>query len=341
MAAGRAPSFRDRDRVLVADSCEPLKAAVAKGAVRLSACARGVYPGHRLAHGLLPEVRTVGYWDADHNQSWGLDWHWNEGIEITYVSRGQIYFAVDGGEHWLKRGEIGITRPWQRHRLGNPNVSACRLHWLILDVGVRRPNQAWNWPRWLASSADDIAVLTSMLSHNEQPVWPADGELELHFAKLAEVVDGWGLGFGESHLRLHIGGLIVALTDLLGRQRPTLDTSLSSAQRTVQLFLQALPAHVDQAWGLHSMAAECGLGRSRFAHYCKEFTNMSPMEYLNACRLTAAQQLLEEQRERSITDVALAAGFGSSQYFTTVFHQHTGETPREYRRSHCSLTPLT
>ena len=336
MAVVRAPSFRDRDGVLVADSCEPLKEAADAGAVRLSACARGEYPGRRLPHGLLPEVRTVGYWDADHNQSWGLGWHFNEGIEISLVSRGQTYFAVDDGEYWLKRGEIGITRPWQRHRLGNPDIAACRLHWLILDVGVRRPNQEWRWPRWLASSTDDIAVLTAMLSHNEHPVWPADGEVELHFAKLAEVVDGWGLGFGESHLRLHISGLIVALTDLLGRQRPTLDTSLSSAQRTVELFLEALPEHVEEPWDLSSMAGECGLGRSRFAHYCKESTNMSPNEYLSACRLQAAKRLLICDRDRSITDVALAAGFGSSQYFTTVFHQATGQTPSDFRRSSSS-----
>ena len=163
----------------------------------MSACARGLYPGHHLPHSVLPEVRTVGYWDAVHNQTWGLDWHFNEGIEITYVSRGQNYFAVDESEYWLKRGEIGITRPWQRHRLGNPNISACRLHWLILDVGVRRPNQAWTWPGWLASSSDDIAALTAILSHNGIRYGPLTGSSSYHFAKLAEVVDGWGVVTGR------------------------------------------------------------------------------------------------------------------------------------------------
>ena len=127
--------------------------------------------------------------------------------------------------------------------------------------------------------------------------------------------------------------MIVALTDLLSRHRPDLDTSLSSAERTVDLFLRELPSQVEQAWDLESMAAECGLGRSRFAFYCKKLTNMSPMEYLNACRLEVACRLLAGADDRTITDVALTAGFGSSQYFTTVFHQHTGQTPRDYRRS--------
>ncbi len=33
--------------------------------------------------GRAAEVRTVGYWNAKHDQGWGLDWHRNEGIELT------------------------------------------------------------------------------------------------------------------------------------------------------------------------------------------------------------------------------------------------------------------
>jgi hypothetical protein len=52
---------------------------------------------------------TVGYWDARSNQTWGLDWHRNEGIELTYLARGKIAFAVDKTDFQL------ITRPSDRH----------------------------------------------------------------------------------------------------------------------------------------------------------------------------------------------------------------------------------
>lgn len=323
----RGPAFRLADRVYYADTCEPLKQAAEHGEVRLVARGRGQYPGPPLPPKVLTEIRSVGCWDADHNQSWGLDWHRNEGIELTYVSRGRLRFAVDDEEFLLKRGDMTITRPWQAHRLGGPHISACRLHWLILDVGVRRPNQPWYWPRWLSLSELDVQSLTTMLSHNEHPVWPANDEIEHYFERLVEATEPPS----ESRLRLYISGLFVTLTELLRSHRPALDESLSSAQRTVELFLARLPETVEQQWDLSSMADACGLRRSRFSHYCKELTNMSPIEYLISCRVEVAARRLQ-QRALTITDVALRCGFESSQYFARVFHQYKGCSPREFRR---------
>ena len=105
-----------------------------------------LYPGKRLPEKCLQEVCSVGVWDASKTQNWGLDWHRNEGVEITYLEKGSLGFSVDGWEGQLMPGNLTVTRPWQKHRVGNPEVGASRLHWLILDVGVRQPHFAWQWP---------------------------------------------------------------------------------------------------------------------------------------------------------------------------------------------------
>jgi len=167
-----------------------------------------------------------------------------------------------------------------------------------------------------------------MLSHNEQPVWSANEEIEYYFERLVDAL----AAANESRLRLYIGGLLIALTDLLEGHRPSLDTSLSSGQRTVDLFLGSLPDRIDQPWDLTSMAAACGLGRTRFTHYCKQLTNMAPTEYLTRCRTETAARLLVEQSNLSITDIALQCGFESGQYFSRVFRGYKGCSPRDYRR---------
>lgn len=325
--------FRAADLQYYADTCEPLKRAAAQGQLRLFACGRDDYPGHRLPEHALTEVRSLGMWDADHNQAWGLDWHRNEGIELTYVARGKVAFGVDGQKYLLRRGALTISRPWQLHRVGMPHIHASCLYWLILDVGIRRPNQSWKWPEWLVLSAPDRADLTTLLSHNEQPVWQADAEVVHYWEKLAAVIAAYsGHGSDESHIKLAVNGILIGLLDLLRRNKPVLDKSLSSTQRTVELFLVSLPHEVEQPWTLESMAAACGLGRSRFAHYCKQITNMSPSEYLMHCRIASAARLLRTKHDLSITDVAFKCGFGSSQYFATVFHEYIGCPPRDYRR---------
>lgn len=312
------------------DRCEALRAATARGEVKLISYARRGYPGQPMPAHMLPEISTVGYWDAPRPQSWGLATHRNEGIEITFIARGKTDFVVDGNKRTLESGDLVITRPWQPHQIGCPNVGACQLCWLILDVGVRRPDQNWRWPKWLMLSEADRQRLTTLLSHNEQAIWRANAEIRASFAKMAPLLETHKPAAAQSRLVLHINELMVALLDLLGAETMPLDPRLASTKRSVEMFLTALPQHLERSWTLAEMAQECGLGRSRFADYCRQIVNLTPSEYLTRCRVETAKQRL--QTGESVTDVALSCGFQSSQYFATVFKRLTGQTPREFRR---------
>ncbi|MCZ7644268.1 MAG: AraC family transcriptional regulator [Planctomycetota bacterium] len=315
-----------------ADTCEPLEAAARAGEVRLEAFARGRYPGRKLRKGVLPEVCSVGFWDAPRPQHWGLDWHRNEGLELTYLARGRLAFGLDGATFALKRGALTVTRPWQRHRVGDPSVAASKLIWLILDLGIRRPDDAWRWPSWLVLAPKDLARLTTLLRHNEKPVWQAGRNLARAFERLGDVMEGSAQA-SASRLALHLNELAVELLEMLERKQARLDERLASTERTVELFLAALPRHLEHDWSLDEMAAECGLARTRFAFYCRRLTNISPLEFLNRTRVEAAKRLLMEDAGRSVTDVAFACGFKSSQYFATVFRSLEGRTPRAFRAS--------
>jgi transcriptional regulator GlxA family with amidase domain len=135
-----------------------------------------------------------------------------------------------------------------------------------------------------------------------------------------------------SRFQLHLNELFVVLLELLLSRQPALDPRLSSSRRTVDLFLRSLSEQIERPWTLDEMANECGLGRTRFADYCLQLTNVTPMEYLANCRIGAACRMLVQLPHRSITEIAFACGFGSSQYFSTQFNEKIGVTPREYRQ---------
>ena len=314
-----------------ADSCEPVRQAVARGELQLHGFGRRSYPGIPLPPKMLPEVSSVGFWDAVGTQNWGLDWHRNEGIELTYMARGKFDFLVEDEAFVLQSGDLTVARPWQRHRVGNPNIAACRLYFLILDVGLRRPNQPWHWPSWLILSPHDIRRLTTLLSHNEQPVWHANQEIRRCFEKIGELVDTARPLSVQTQMQLYINELFLALLQLLQKKNAPLDARLTSTRRSVEMFLSGLPEHLEDPWTLEEMARQCGLGRSRFTEYCRQITNLTPSEYLAQCRVEAAKRLLRTDPQTSITDVALNCGFQSSQYFATVFHRKTGTSPRDYR----------
>ena len=324
-------SFRSQRELYHADTCEPLTAAVARGELRLAALGRGSYPGQPLPARDLRELCSLGMWDARAAQDWGLGWHRNEGIELTYLAAGHLDFAVEDRTFTLAPGSFTITRPWQKHRVGDPHVTASRLIWLILDVGVRRPNQAWHWPAWMLLDSALLRRLTLKLRHNEQPVWKADRRLARCFEELAAHC---GRPLSPAHstqLKIVINELWIALAGLLTSRRMHLDESLSSTERTVRLFLDDLRSRSDEPWTLDTMAEQCGIGRSCLSQYCRQHTNCTPIEYLTRCRLEHACSLLQREPARSITDIALACGFQTSQYFATVFARNFGRAPRAWR----------
>jgi AraC family L-rhamnose operon regulatory protein RhaS len=295
---------------------------------------RGRYPGAALPRNVLAGVKTVGFWDARESQDWGLAWHRNEGVEITFLESGRLDFAADDRPYRLAPGRLTVTRPWQLHRVGNPLVGPSRLHWLILDVGVRRPNQAWRWPGWVLLSPPELEQLTNYLRHNETCVWKATGGVRDCFQRIAGALEGDRDGSSASRLAVRINDLLLALLDLYRENKVRLERDVTPSQRTVELFLADLrknAEHLALEWTLAGMASSCGLGASQFVRLVRSLTNMSPWECLVHLRLDAAARMLRDQPEYTVTDVAFRCGFSSSQYFATAFHRRFGCSPTALR----------
>jgi AraC family L-rhamnose operon regulatory protein RhaS len=98
------------------------------------------------------------------------------------------------------------------------------------------------------------------------------------------------------------------------------------------MVLERIAGALGEPWTLETMAAQAGLKRSRFAHYCRKLTNATPLEYLARLRVERAAVLLRGRPDRSITQIAFDCGFASSQYFATVFRRIEGCPPGAYRR---------
>ena len=235
-----APIYRGRKSRFAIDSCAPQNAAVRGGKIQLHALSRGYYPGVLLRPDQLPGINSIGFWSGAGAQDWGLEAHRNEGIEITFLETGAMAFSVEAKQFELCSGHFTLTRPWQLHKLGAPNIGPGKLHWLILDVGVRRPNQDWRWPRWLTLTAADKAELTRKLRHNENAVWNSSPELAAAFRGLSEGVLKWPQPHNESRMITLLNQLLLGILTALTEQQTHQNPELTSRRRTVALFLRDL-----------------------------------------------------------------------------------------------------
>ena len=284
-------------------------------------------------------MRSIGFWNAGPNQNWGLPPHRNEGIEISFLVSGQTHITVEGHQQVLLHDELMITRPWQEHCLGNPSIGPCKLVWIIIDVGVRRPHQQWRWPLWVLLSRQDLADLTCFLRQNEQYAWNSTAELRHGFKRLVKTLEDSARGNHYSRLAVLVNEVLLGLVDMFRRQKIPLKESLTSSERTVRIFLDELKQALDQKWSLDAMAESCHMGVTQFVSYFWKATNLTPAHFLGLARLQRSKELLLQQPDRSITEVAFACGFSSSQYFAGTFHRQFGCSPREFREKNLAARP--
>lgn len=323
--------FRADGVVYHADTCLPLIDACQRNKLKFKALARHTYPGDRLDDNTLG-LNSIGYWDANEPQDWGLDWHRNEGIEFHFLESGTMPYSQENKEVLLTPNHLTITRPWEAHKVGNPNIGMGKFYWVIIDLGVRRPHQEWVWPDWITLTQEDLKQLTIFLRQNEKSILKTDDKIRSCFKRINVAVNTDRNGNNASRIRILVNYLLILILDLLKTEDIVLNESLTDSSRSVQFFLKELDKNLSEDWTIEKMSRSAGVGLTRFTHHCKQLTNLTPMRYLTMRRLEMSKKILLEKGNLTVSEVAYICGFTTSQYFSTVFKKHEKCSPNEYRK---------
>jgi AraC family transcriptional regulator len=83
---------------------------------------------------------------------------------------------------------------------------------------------------------------------------------------------------------------------------------------------------------LSELASLAGLSESQFGRAFKVSTGMTPHKWHLAARIEYAKRMLTN-REKSLVDIALEAGFSEQSHFTRAFTAANGISPNAWRRS--------
>lgn len=92
-----------------------------------------------------------------------------------------------------------------------------------------------------------------------------------------------------------------------------------------------IEANLDSDLSLESLAEESGYSRAHFLRMFRVATGLTPHQYVLDLRLRRAQEHLR-QPNASIIDVVVSCGFASQSHMTSLFRQHLGMTPAQFRR---------
>jgi transcriptional regulator GlxA family with amidase domain len=93
-----------------------------------------------------------------------------------------------------------------------------------------------------------------------------------------------------------------------------------------------LRQHSAEPIRIPDLVRHLGFSRARVFQLFQSEAGLTPNDCLQRIRIEKAMALLKDPR-RSITEIALATGFNSSQYFSTAFRRYTGGSPTARRAS--------
>lgn len=245
--------------------------------------------------------------------------HWHRDVEFLWAEEGSICYFVNGQDVRINQGEGIFVNSGRLHYGYSPEQAECRFRFVVADPSVLMEN-AHITARLLAlEKGEDYLLL-----HPDQP---GEGEI-LHRLKQMyniEILRREGYEFallGEFALLLGQVGTLL---------HPNMQMISERDQRTVKEMVGFINMHMAERITLEDIASSGAVCQSKCCQLFRTYVGRSPAQYLQRVRIARSMELLKKE-EKSITEIALECGFGSSSYYVAVFRQITGTTPRSFRK---------
>ena len=256
--------------------------------------------------------------------------HQNGGFEVHYIAKGHLHWEIEGRPFLVAPRSVFFTFPWERHGSCVDFEPGHLFHFAVyrLKNGGNPDAKDLQLAEGFGLSNTEQADVFRALSAASNRCFTASVDFAWAMTRLTAELETPGIMARTRVVALARTVLCELVRSIHGAESQNGENSAS--QRRVLSFVEELRTRCPEPWTLDSMAAACRLKRTQFETVTRELTGDAPSGLLNRFRVRQSQLSLKNN-DKSITDVAFEAGFGSSQYFARVFKGLVGMTPSEYR----------
>ncbi|QGQ98559.1 AraC family transcriptional regulator [Paenibacillus psychroresistens] len=229
---------------------------------------------------------------------------------LHFIVSGKGFVERDGIVHTLHKGDAFLYTPLQKQHYYSSKDDPWEIRWVhfygaklkefLFEQGFF--HNIWTLHRW--------------------------SELEVAYKELLVSAETYGI--------LHPAKLsaqtYAILAEFMSYAIPhTANRGIESTDRIMNL-LPLMRQKACEPFLLEEWAEQVGVGTHYFCKLFRKSTSMTPVSFITLCRMQVAKQLLIEQTDLNIKDIALQAGYISASYFNEQFLKHEGMRPNEYRK---------
>lgn len=251
------------------------------------------------------------------------DIHLHDAIEFVYLTEGSVSINIDGTDERLCAGDLVLFRSRGVHSMHTEDAPLNKYYTLKI-----RPKLIYNIsPK---NSRGKTALRFSVFNPCLKYIWRKD-ELEgTDILKgYRELMEKWK---GEGDLN-DISMLISVITVILGVLRDDGESfdKLTVDANNIYEGITYIHNNFGEDITAEQIAEKVNMSYSFFARSFKAATGKTFKEYLNITRMNEAEQLLVNT-DLPISEIATRCGYNSISYFTSLYKQYKGKTPRCERK---------
>ena len=251
-------------------------------------------------------------------------WHWHPEVECFYIREGSLTYHIPGQECTYRAGDVGFVNSGVLHMLSDTGEQTTNIQNHIFLPQMICGNSMPLESKYVAPLVlNTAASLMVFHAETEEAAQMRQWMDEAHNAHMNQ----------DFAYEFTVRDCMSRIWNQFLKVMPASSTTADSRdlQRLITM-LQYIAAHYSEKLELSSIAGAAHISIKECERCFQKQIRTTPFDYIKDYRLEKARDLLQQDTNRSITEIGQSCGYTTTSYFGKCFKEKYGLSPRDYRK---------
>lgn len=230
--------------------------------------------------------------------------------QLLYIASGKGYFYINGKEEIVTAGHMVLYQPKEMQKYVYYGVDQTEVYWIHF------------------TGNDVKGILAEYGFSLTDHIFYTGNSPDYHrlFRRIIQE-----LQLCKPHYTDYLAMLLREILILAGRQLTETKKPGIRTQEEIELATRYFNEHFNRNISIEEYALSRHMSTCWFIRSFRQYSGITPMQYILGIRITNAQHLLAATNY-NVTEIAEIVGYDNPLYFSRLFKKQTGLSPSEYRK---------